>query len=209
MRRVLPERVPPRRPSAPTTRGVCGAIAVALLATLASGCAPRPVAAPPSPAVALPVPPPRAIPTSNPTLVRELTRRGLDAREVAEGVVVYLPTVYLFAFDRAEIEAAATSQLREIAAMVNEAPLAGRRIVVEGHADGVGGRDYNMELSERRADAVIAALVEAGVSRARLTRRAFGPDRPIEPNRRPDGGDNPEGRARNRRVALLIENPLK
>ena len=38
-------------------------------------------------------------------------------------------------------------------------------------------------------------------------KRVFGEDKPLEPNRRPDGTDNPEGRAKNRRVALLIENP--
>ena len=62
---------------------------------------------------------------------------------------------------------------------------------------------------EKRADAVIGELVASGVDKSRLSRRAFGKQRPLEPNRRADGTDNPEGRARNRRVALIVENPRK
>ena len=85
--------------------------------------------------------------------------------------------------------------------------LAGRRVTVEGHADGVGSRQFNQALSEARARAVIAVLESGGPSpRSRLHSRAYGKDRPLEPNRLADGQDNPDGRARNRRVALVIEN---
>jgi outer membrane protein OmpA-like peptidoglycan-associated protein len=52
----------------------------------------------------------------------------------------------------------------------------------------------------------MAVLEAGGVAAARLSSRAYGKDRPLEPNR-VDGRDNPDGRARNRRVALVIENP--
>lgn len=165
--------------------------------------APVGVPAPPARGVSGPTP----VPASNPDLVKVFASRGLEAREEGEGVVIYLPTVYLFGFGKSDVDPGARSQLREIAALLAEPTLAGRRIVVEGHADGVGSRSYNQRLSEARARSVIAALEAGGVTRARLRSRAFGKDRPLEPNRLPDGTDNPDGRARNRRVALVIENP--
>ena len=176
-------------------------------------CAPK-TERPADPApVGVPAPPARGVsgptpaPASNPDLVKVFTSRGLEAREEGEGVVIYLPTVYLFGFGQSDVDAGARTQLREIAVLLAEPILAGRRIVVEGHADGVGSRSYNQRLSEARARSVIAALEAGGVARARLRSRAFGKDRPLEPNRLPDGTDNPDGRARNRRVALVIENP--
>jgi outer membrane protein OmpA-like peptidoglycan-associated protein len=184
---------------------------VVLSATL-TGCAPRqrPAPAPPTP-VGVPPPPARAVsgpeqpPLSNPDLVKVFTSRGLDAHEEGDGVVLYLPTVYLFAFGKSDVDAAARSQLRDIAGLLAEPMLAGRRVTVEGHADGVGSRRYNQSLSEARAQAVIDVLHAGGVGRDRLHSRAYGKDRPLEPNRLADGQDNPGGRARNRRVALVIE----
>ncbi len=178
-----------------------------------TGCAPgkKPAPAPPAP-VGMPPPPARAVsgpespPINNPDLVKVFTSRGLDAREEAAGVVIYLPTVYLFDFGKSDVDAPARTQLVEIASLLAEPMLAGRRVTVEGHADGVGSRRVNLALSEARARAVIAVLEAGGVTRDRLRARAYGKDRPLEPNRRADGRDNPDGRARNRRVALVIEN---
>jgi outer membrane protein OmpA-like peptidoglycan-associated protein len=177
---------------------------------LAACAAKRPAPVAPAP-VGIPAPPARAVsrpeqpPISNPDLVKVFTSRGLDAHEEGDGVVIYLPTVYLFAFGKADVDAPARTQLKEIAGLLAEPMLAGRRITVEGHADGVGSRRYNQSLSEARAHAVIDVLFAGGVARDRLHSRAYGKDRPLEPNRRADGQDNPDGRARNRRVALIIE----
>jgi outer membrane protein OmpA-like peptidoglycan-associated protein len=191
-----------------TFRIVC----VGVVAALAAACGPKtPPAAAPAP-VGVPAPPSRDVSgpdqpaMSNPDLVKVFTSRGLDAREEGSGVVIYLPTVYLFAFGKSDVDAQARTQLQEIATLLAEPMLAGRRITVEGHADGVGSRSYNQKLSEARAQAVIDVLATGGVARDRLNSRAYGKERPIEPNTRTDGSDNPEGRARNRRVALVIEN---
>jgi outer membrane protein OmpA-like peptidoglycan-associated protein len=188
-------------------------VGVAALAAIAlAACAPK-TAPPAAPApVGVPTPPARAVsgpeppPLNNPDLVKVFTSRGLDAREEGAGVVIYLPTVYLFDFGKSEVDAPALTQLTEIASLLAEPMLAGRRVTVEGHADGVGSRQVNIALSEARAQAVIAVLEAGGVTRDRLHIRAYGKDRPLEPNRRADGKDNPDGRARNRRVALVIEN---
>jgi outer membrane protein OmpA-like peptidoglycan-associated protein len=188
-----------------------GTILLFASAWLAS-CTPKPAAPVAPPPVGVPPPPTRAVSgpespaLSNPDLVKVFTSRGLDAREEGAGVVIYLPTVYLFAFGKADVDAQARTQLAEIAGLLAEPMLAGRRITVEGHADGVGSRRFNQTLSEARARAVIAVLEAGGVAADRLHSRAYGKDRPLEPNRLSGGQDNPEGRARNRRVALVIEN---
>src|SRR5205085_10963634 len=117
-----------------------------------AGCAPKPVAPVAAPSVRLPAPPARAVSgpeppaLSNPDLVKVFTSRGLDAREEGAGVVIYLPTVYLFAFGKSDVDAAARRQLAELATLLAEPMLAGRRIMVEGHADGVGSRQFNLTL---------------------------------------------------------------
>jgi len=68
----------------------------------------------------------------------------------------------------------------------------------EGHTDSTGSEDFNRELSLARAEAVARFLKEMGVTGSRVTARGFGPDQPIAPN------DTPEGRARNRRVDIVM-----
>lgn len=70
------------------------------------------------------------------------------------------------------------------------------RVEVGGHTDSTGSRDSNVELSERRARAVVAHLVLQGVASSQLVARGYGPDQPIA------GNDTASGRAMNRRVEL-------
>jgi outer membrane protein OmpA-like peptidoglycan-associated protein len=182
---------------------LASAACAACAAKTPAPAAPTPVNVPPPPIRGVSAPEPA--PLSNPDLVKVFASRGLDAREEGSGVVLYLPTVYLFAFGKSNVDAPAHTRLQEIAALLAEPMLAGRKVTVEGHADGVGSRRYNLSLSEARARAVIAVLEAGGVSRDRLHSRAYGKDRPLEPNRTAAGDDNPDGRARNRRVALVIE----
>lgn len=75
---------------------------------------------------------------------------------------------------------------------------------VEGHTDSIGGEAYNQELSQDRADSVKRYLVEHGIDPSRMTTQGFGESKPVAPNTDPDGSDNPEGRAENRRVELHV-----
>ncbi len=185
-------------------------IAVVLLAlgmgTLTS-CAPHALPASPSVDVTMPAPPARGVLGSNRALIEDFKKAGVDAKELQDGVVIYLPAVFQFDFDEAIVTREARRQLRTVARLLLDERLAARRIVVEGHTDAIGTTAYNEALSMRRADAVIRELQSAGIATTRITRRALGASQPIEPNRKPNGSDNPEGRAKNRRVTLLIENP--
>ena len=71
------------------------------------------------------------------------------------------------------------------------------KIEVAGHTDNVGSAEANQKLSQDRAQAVMAALVERGVAAARMTAKGYGAGAPIADNRTEDG------RAKNRRVELV------
>ncbi len=67
-------------------------------------------------------------------------------------------------------------------------------VEIQGHTDSTGSAEYNLKLSQRRAEAVKAELIRHGIDSARLTTKGYGESMPVAPN------DTPEGRAQNRRV---------
>ena len=85
---------------------------------------------------------------------------------------------------------------------------AGGPIVVRGHTDSRGHDADNRAASMKRAEAVRDYLVSKGVASDRITLVALGETRPIAPNALLDGGDNPEGRAKNRRAEIEILPPV-
>ena len=108
--------------------------------------------------------------------------------------------VYGIYFDFAsdKIKPESEPVLREIADALNHNPA--WKLRVEGHTDNIGGDEYNLDLSQRRAEAVKLALATRYyISADRLTPQGFGATRPKEPN------DTLAGRARNRRVELVRE----
>jgi outer membrane protein OmpA-like peptidoglycan-associated protein len=108
--------------------------------------------------------------------------------------------VYGIYFDFAsdKIKPESEPVLREIADALNHNPT--WKLRVEGHTDNIGGDEYNMDLSQRRAEAVKVALVTRyHIAAERLMPQGFGATRPKEPN------DTLAGRARNRRVELVRE----
>lgn len=89
-----------------------------------------------------------------------------------------------------------------IVALLRTAP----DIIVElrSHTDNIGGEDFNMKLSQRRANEIIDYVIKQGISPARITGKGFGFSVPIAPNNRQDGSDYPEGRAKNRRTEIQV-----
>ena len=75
---------------------------------------------------------------------------------------------------------------------------------IEGHTDGKGDDNYNEKLSERRAASVRNWLAFHGV-RTAMTTRGWGKSKPVAPNTKPDGSDDPEGRQKNRRVEITVK----
>jgi outer membrane protein OmpA-like peptidoglycan-associated protein len=133
----------------------------------------------------------------NARLVSELRQRGIDVRDTERGVVVNLPDV-LFALGKAELTPEAITTVTAIADILKLAPT--RALAVEGHTDDVGTIDYNYKLSDSRGKRVAQELETAGVPSSRISTKAFGETTPIATNR------TEEGRTRNRRVEIIIEN---
>jgi len=102
----------------------------------------------------------------------------------------------LFDFDKWEIKEESNWVLDEIADKLLSLPRV--KLEIQGHTDNTGEIDYNQVLSEKRANAVLEALVQRGVENNRLRSRGFGESQPIAPN------ETEEGRARNRRTQFVI-----
>jgi outer membrane protein OmpA-like peptidoglycan-associated protein len=75
-----------------------------------------------------------------------------------------------------------------------------RRLAIEGHTDDAGTIDYNYKLSDSRGQRVAQELETAGIPKEHISTKAFGETTPIATNR------TAEGRTRNRRVEIIIEN---
>jgi outer membrane protein OmpA-like peptidoglycan-associated protein len=96
-----------------------------------------------------------------------------------------------FDFDSANLKAGAYTELDRVARVLREYPQT--RIRVEGHTDSKGAEDYNMQLSQRRAQAVTNALIQRGVDPVRMESIGFGETQPIS-----------SSDAANRRVNIVI-----
>lgn len=109
-----------------------------------------------------------------------------------------IPNV-LFDFDKDNVKAQYQSVLDDVVRVLKLNPKV--MIQLDGHTDSIGPEEYNMGLSQRRANSVKKYLVSQGIAADRLTTKAYGESKPIAPNKI-DGKDNPAGRAKNRRVEL-------
>jgi len=121
---------------------------------------------------------------------------------VTEEQIVTLEPIY-FDFDKATIKPVSYPVLDQIVRVMTDRPAI--EVRVEGHTDAKGTDTYNRRLSQQRAEAVVKYLVAKGVARARLEAVGLGESRPIAPNENPDGSDNPQGRAKNRRTEFHIK----
>jgi outer membrane protein OmpA-like peptidoglycan-associated protein len=127
------------------------------------------------------------------TLRRQL--ENLQLRQTESGVVVTLGDV-LFETGQTELRQEAMASLVEVVDLLQSEP--DKNIRIEGHTDAVGDANTNLEISQRRADAVFEALVSLGVVAERVTTQGMGEDFPIASN------ETDEGRAQNRRVDVIL-----
>lgn len=82
-------------------------------------------------------------------------------------------------------------------------------VEIQSHTDSKGSESYNIKLSQSRAESVVNYLVSKGISSSRLKAKGYGESKPLAPNDKPDGSDNPEGRALNRRTDFKIIGKLE
>ena len=125
----------------------------------------------------------------------------VEIRVTARGLIVNLPDI-LFDFNRATLRPQAREVLSKLSGILLVTP--DTHLSVEGHADSIGTEEYNQGLSERRAQSVRDFLVANGLSSNLVAALGFGEAKPIAPNTKADGSDNPAGRQMNRRVEIVI-----
>lgn len=116
---------------------------------------------------------------------------------------VTLASDVLFAFDKATLSDKARSRLKETAKIIRTH--AEGTVQIDGYTDSKGSRSYNLELSRRRAKAVKNALQELlSDTSVNFKTGGHGEAGPVAPNKKPNGEDNPKGRAKNRRVQITF-----
>jgi len=129
--------------------------------------------------------------------------KELGAEDTPQQIKVNLSADLLFDFDKADIKPAAEPELRKVATVLKSYPDA--QVAIDGFTDGKGNDGYNQTLSEKRAANVAAWLAaNGGVNSAHLRTKGWGKAKPVAPNTKPDGSDDPDGRAKNRRVEITV-----
>lgn len=119
----------------------------------------------------------------------------LNARQTDRGLVVTLGDL-LFDTGKANLKAGVNNHLTHLASFLAKYPQ--RAAIIEGHTDDVGSSDYNLGLSQRRADSVRNFLQNQGIASTRLSTDGKGEEVPIA------GNDSASGRQQNRRVEVII-----
>jgi len=115
---------------------------------------------------------------------------------ITSGKLIIKEKVF-FATAKATILPRSFALLNNVAQVLRDHPEI-QLVRVEGHTDAQGGREYNVSLSQRRANSVKDYLIHQGVDGIRLQAKGFGPDKPADTNK------TDAGRSNNRRVEFVI-----
>lgn len=129
-------------------------------------------------------------------LERDVAGTGAEVIQRGDQILVSMPGGVTFETDSAAIRPGFQGTLSRVAGTLGQYPQS--YVDVVGHTDSTGDAGYNQRLSERRADAVAGFLQGRGVAPARIVAYGEGETNPVASN------DTPEGRARNRRVEILV-----
>jgi outer membrane protein OmpA-like peptidoglycan-associated protein len=126
----------------------------------------------------------------------ELAIPGATVERVGEGIQVTFDSGLLYDFDSDRIKAEAATNLRNLAQSLQKYPKTD--VLIVGHTDATGSDDYNMRLSQQRADAASRFLTGEGIASTRLRTSGRGELEPIMTN------DTESGQAANRRIEVAI-----
>lgn len=123
---------------------------------------------------------------------------GAEVVRTEEGINLILDenSKVTFDYNKASLTAVAKSNLDKLVEVFNEYP--DTDLLIVGHTDNVGSQNYNLPLSQKRAQSVKDYLVSKGIASSRLTSQGKGLEEPIADN------TTAEGRAQNRRVEIAI-----
>jgi outer membrane protein OmpA-like peptidoglycan-associated protein len=123
--------------------------------------------------------------------------QDMKVSQTKRGIVLALGDV-LFDTGRADLKPGAERSIEQLTSFLNEHPE--RKVQIEGFTDSQGPDDYNMELSQKRADAVAMAIIQRGINTQRVRAMGYGEEFPVASNK--DSGS----RQLNRRVEIIVSN---
>jgi outer membrane protein OmpA-like peptidoglycan-associated protein len=121
---------------------------------------------------------------------------GARVERVGEGIKITFSSGIMFDVDKTFLKDQYKGEIRELATILNK--YEDTNILLEGHTDSTGSEAYNLDLSNRRAQAVADYLATQNVNPARFSITGYGESQPIASN------ETSEGRAQNRRVEVAI-----
>jgi len=122
---------------------------------------------------------------------------NMQAAQTPRGIVLTLDDV-LFDTGKAQLKSGATRSIEQIASFLKENP--DRHVQVEGFTDSQGPDEFNLELSQSRADAVAMAIIQRGIDAQRVRALGYGEGFPVASNA------NAGSRQLNRRVEIIVSN---
>jgi outer membrane protein OmpA-like peptidoglycan-associated protein len=128
--------------------------------------------------------------------------KDLGARATTTEIQIELSSDVLFDFDKSDLRPVAIPSLLKVVTVMQSYPA--YLCTIGGHTDGKGGKEYNQKLSERRANSVKTWLAGHGASN-QMNTQGFGDTKPVAPNTKPNGSDDPDGRQKNRRVEITLK----
>jgi outer membrane protein OmpA-like peptidoglycan-associated protein len=121
---------------------------------------------------------------------------GARVERVGEGIMITFDSGILFDFDKSNLKADARANLDKLAVILNK--YSDTDILIDGHTDSKGSDEYNLTLSQNRAQSVASYLAGLQVASTRMAINGYGESRPVADNA------TDEGRALNRRVEVGI-----
>ena len=124
-----------------------------------------------------------------------------SVRVEPRGIVLTLPSGVYFESGRSDVKPGARERLARIGQAL--AGASDRKILVEGHTDSTGSAEFNMKLSELRAESVKAVLVQNAVSPDRIETHGYASTKPVGSN------GTPAGRSQNRRVEVVVQGAVR
>ncbi len=138
-------------------------------------------------------------------LVEEITTKNFQTELVMDRIIlekaIVVENIY-YGFDSSDIRADAAIELDKLARFLQDNPEI--KIELGSHTDNFGNDEYNLDLSQRRAESAVNYIISEGIDKNRIRARGYGETQPMVSNTNPDGTDNPDNRQRNRRTEIKV-----
>lgn len=128
-------------------------------------------------------------------------KKAVILNPIVVGSKIVLNNIF-FDFDKASLRPLSNVEIKNLVLLMKSNP--NLKVEISAYTDSKGNDEYNQNLSEERARAVVNKLIENGISADRFKAKGYGENKPAAANTKMDGADNPQGRQLNRRVEFTI-----